>query len=359
MRSVILAFVLFLSLLVKGSGSDDNDGRARKEERASARLPPCAACATLVQSFENQLVGGKGGGADGDKALLFDSLCRDVERGEQQCRANLEEWRGSLEEWLQVRPAVESGVDGNSLRRWLCVDRLELCCPEGHFGPDCQKCQAVDDRGRMCSGNGKCKGEGTRKGNGKCACDAGYSGTLCESCDAGFYESYQDEEKHLCSPCHKSCQLHCTGSGAKSCLACRAGYTMDSEHGCVDMDECLVSRPCSANKFCVNVEGAYRCLHCDQACDGCDGDGPDNCHRCAEGYTEQRDTGLCISEQAAGRIFSVSNLRFFTYAGLCVAACIIFQRSVVVAGVLGMVIAVYISFSEYYLMTSSGELKPI
>ena len=34
-------------------------------------------------------------------------------------------------------------------------------------------------QGQICSGNGKCKGEGTRKGNGKCACDTGYGGDTC------------------------------------------------------------------------------------------------------------------------------------------------------------------------------------
>ena len=34
-------------------------------------------------------------------------------------------------------------------------------------------------QGQICSGNGKCKGDGTRKGNGKCACDSGYGGETC------------------------------------------------------------------------------------------------------------------------------------------------------------------------------------
>ncbi len=70
-----------------------------------------------------------------------------------------------------------------------------------------------------------------------------------------------------------------------------------------------MSRPCSGNRFCVNTEGAYRCVKCDKACDGCDADGPDSCSECAEGYTRQRDTGVCITEQAASKIFSISNTR--------------------------------------------------
>ena len=184
------------------------------------------------------------------------------------------------------------------------------------------------------------------------------TGDSCQDCAVGFYSSYKDEEKNLCSPCHKSCQTHCTGSGPKSCVSCKGGYTMHTEHGCSDIDECVESKPCAGNKFCVNTEGSFRCMKCDKACDGCEGDGPDACAACAMGYTRNKD-GLCISEETAGRIFTISNTRFFTYIGLCIAACIIFQRSVAVAGILGVVIAVYITISEYYLQGASGDLKPI
>ena len=26
------------------------------------------------------------------------------------------------------------------LREWLCVDKLEMCCPQDHYGPKCQPC---------------------------------------------------------------------------------------------------------------------------------------------------------------------------------------------------------------------------
>ncbi len=233
-----------------------------------------------------------------------------------------------------------------------------MCCPEEHYGASCKPCDVRDSKGRLCSGNGKCKGAGTRKGNGKCACDSGYGGALCDKCAEGYYNSYKDEEKTLCSACHKSCQSHCNGSGPKACAKCAAGYQRDTEHGCTDIDECAVSRPCTGNKFCVNTEGSFRCVRCDKACDGCDGDGPDSCEKCAAGHVENPD-GVCVSEAAAGRIFTISNTRFFTYVGLFVATAIIFQRSVLVAGLLGVVIAVYISVSEYYLHGATGELRPI
>ena len=57
------------------------------------------------------------------------------------------------------------------LREWLCVDKLEMCCPQEHFGPKCQPCGVLGLGEKVCSGNGKCKGSGTRKGNGKCSCN--------------------------------------------------------------------------------------------------------------------------------------------------------------------------------------------
>jgi len=133
------------------------------------------------------------------------------------------------------------------------------------------------------------------------------------------------------------------------------------EHGCTDIDECAVSRPCAGNKFCVNTEGAYKCVACDKSCNGCQGDGPDTCLKCAEGYTRKggKETAPCVSEAAAGKIFTLSNTRFFTYAGLAIACAIIFQRNTLVAGVLGLVVAVYISVSEYFLSGATGELRPI
>ncbi|TRY68225.1 hypothetical protein TCAL_05218 [Tigriopus californicus] len=374
--SIVLVLVAFLSATAQGSTPDNPNhikSSPKKEERAAAKLPPCAACAALVGSFEKGMERTARGKFEGGDAAweeknqgkgyassevrfveIQERICKDLERGETQCHDNHHSWEDHLETWWKIQP-METRAP---LKDWLCIETLKACCPEEHFGADCEPCFMKDKDGVICSGNGKCKGSGTRKGNGKCACDRGYGGELCEKCAVGFYESYKDEDKALCSPCHKSCLGHCTGSGPKNCAACKGGYTMDKEHGCTDIDECLLSQPCTGNKFCVNTEGTFQCLRCDKACNGCEGDGPDSCLVCAEGFVKNKD-GLCITEQTAGRIFTISNTRFFTYIGLGVAACIIFQRSVVVAGILGLVIAVYITISEYYLQNASGELKPI
>ena len=54
-------------------------------------------------------------------------------------------------------------------------------------------------------------------------------------------------------------------------------------------------------------------------------------------------------ECCPGKIFNIDNTRFFTYAGLVVATAIILHKNLVVASVVGGVVAAYISFTEYYL----------
>ena len=148
---------------------------------------------------------------------------------------------------------------------------------------------------------------------------------------------------------------------------------MDTENGCQDIDECQAAQTihgCDASKqFCVNTEGSHRCMACDKSCKGCFADGPDTCIDCANGYVFQKrkdaeddghgSGGICITEQEAGRIYSLTNTRYVTYGGLCIAAAIISQRSAITAGILGLVVVAYISLSEYYLQGATGELKPI
>ncbi len=137
---------------------------------------------------------------------------------------------------------------------------------------------------------------------------------------------------------------------------------MHTELGCHDRDECAEavkdnSKVCRTNEFCVNTEGSHQCHQCDKSCASCSGDGPDSCLKCAEGYTQNGD--LCVSKETAGRIFNMTNVRYLTYGGLFVATAIIFQRSTLVAGLLGLVVVAYISLSEYYLQNASGDLRPV
>lgn len=343
-------------------------------EKRDAALPPCGACTNLVASFEAGLTRTARGKLDGGDTAweekagqkystsevrlveITEELCRGVSRGETQCHQLAGEWEEKIEEWWRLEG------DRPSLREWLCVEQQQVCCPAEHYGPQCEKCSVLGLGDRLCSGNGKCKGVGTRKGNGKCSCTREYSGERCDQCSAGHYESFRDDNKLLCSSCHKACASHCTGPGPKSCAKCKEGYEMDSEHGCMDIDECQheAGKSCiKENKFCVNTEGTFRCMKCDKGCKGCDGDGPDNCLECAEGHQKNKDN-VCISDKQAGRIFTIDNTRFFTYAGLVVATCIIFHKNWMVASAVGGFVAVYISCTEYYLAnnTMNGDLQP-
>lgn len=179
--------------------------------------------------------------------------------------------------------------------KYLCIDTANVCCPEFHFGKDCTPCRGFPDK--ICNNNGKCKGSGTRKGNGKCLCDSGYTGDYCDSCTEGYYESYKDENKVLCSPCHKACEGTCTKLGPDGCLKCKAGYLEHKDRGCVDINECLIGKsPCSSNHFCINTDGSYKCLQCHSSCLGCTGDGPDECISCAPGYVFRKQDKFCISK---------------------------------------------------------------
>merc|ERR1740123_1464501 len=67
--------------------------------------------------------------------------------------------------------------------------------------------------------------------------------------------------------------------------------------------------------------------------------------------------GQCL---CLGKLFNIDNTRFFTYAGLVVATCIILHKNWLVASGVGVVVAAYISFTEYYLANNdiSGDLQP-
>lgn len=276
---------------------------------------------------------------------IQEKICSDVEKAEEQCHTLLEERESEVEDWwLHKQDEVPD------LYTYLCVNTLKVCCPAGHYGTECVPCPGGKDN--ICSKNGKCKGDGLRKGNGTCICDSGYTGKSCETCSKGYYEAYRDDDKFLCSQCHFACVDTCTGPGPENCAACVTGWIMDSEKGCRDIDDCASEKsPCTSNQFCVNTEGSYSCWDCDKGCNGCYGDGPDMCTKCAEGYV-LKDERICINEGSWGRKTHVSTARYLTYMGLCVATFIIFQKNVSIAAVIGLFVAIYITVSEYWVTKS-------
>ncbi|CAH1103127.1 unnamed protein product [Psylliodes chrysocephalus] len=328
------------------------------------KLPPCRTCKVFVESFKKGLERTskfkfEGGDTAWEEEKLgsyqtsevrfveiHEKLCSEVQDGKESCYNLLEEYEETLEEWWFKKQ--NSHPD---LYQYLCVDTYNVCCPDFHYGKDCRPCPGFPDK--VCNNNGKCKGAGTRKGNGKCHCDKGYTGDYCDSCSKNHYESYKDEKTLLCSACHEACLEGCTKAGPAGCTQCKPGWFKDEEKGCLDVNECVVSKSmCSPLQFCINTDGSYQCLDCDRSCAGCTGDGPDMCINCANGYVKKDN--FCIDSSEENRKTFASLSRYLTYLGLCIATCIIFNKSTYVAAIVGSCVAVYITVSEYTL--NSGIL---
>lgn len=331
------------------------------------KLPPCRACKVFVDSFIKAMDRTKRNKFDGGDAAWEESklssyanseirlaeiqelLCTDVEEGREQCYSNNEVWEVYVEEWW---PRHSSNLP---LQEALCIRAAAVCCQAEQYGPECLPCAD-------CGEHGRCAGAGTRKGNGQCHCDSGYSGSFCETCAPAHYESYSNSRSmFLCSPCHRACAGNCTGAGPSACDACADGWRLlSNSRECTDIDECAEASPkrrCKLNQWCVNNEGSYECLACDAACAGCTGDGPDLCIRCGEGYEVSGE--MCVDAHGEGRRRWVIVTRYLTYLGLCLTTCIVLQRSVWAAAVIGLAVAMYISVSEYVILNSPSPLGTV
>lgn len=69
-------------------------------------------------------------------------LCSNVRRGQDQCHAMANDHEHLLEEWF-----LHKQTDLPDLYAWLCIEQLKMCCPDGHYGPECKQCTD-------CNGNG-------------------------------------------------------------------------------------------------------------------------------------------------------------------------------------------------------------
>lgn len=267
----------------------------------------CQSCKIFVESFKKGLERTSRGKYEGGDAAweeekltktykrsemrlvdIQESICLEETKYSIQCVHVANKAEDFIEEWWSQDPD-----ESEDLYTYICIDKLKFCCPKNHFGKDCKPC--LGDHENLCSGNGKCRGDGTRKGNGTCHCDPGYVGENCGQCAAGYFMSYRDDSKMLCSECHKACLGSCRGGGQKDCVACKPGFIFDAIDGCLDINECDDIKMCKENKFCLNSLGSYACMDCDKACDGCHGDGPDLCKKCAKGYSRKGE--FCILER--------------------------------------------------------------
>ena len=222
----------------------------------------CDNCRQLVADFGRGVEDTKSGGFQGgdvvweeEKLSVYaDSELRFVEILERVCGSKefaclsiLEEFEDALEEWWRSGRKVD-------LFEWFCVDRAALCCLAGEFGPNCSPCYKW--HGLVCSGHGKCVGDGTRGGDGVCQCDTGFTRDNCSACSHGHFQIGHDDT-FSCAPCGTKC-VTCDGPGDSGCVECRSGFRM-SAGKCEDINECDLFDYCKDGEECVNTDGAYEC----------------------------------------------------------------------------------------------------
>uniref|UniRef100_A0A0K0FBK9 Cysteine-rich with EGF-like domain protein 2 n=1 Tax=Strongyloides venezuelensis TaxID=75913 RepID=A0A0K0FBK9_STRVS len=190
---------------------------------------------------------------------------------EFKCHTLLENHEEEIEEWFKNDQDKHS-----DMKEYFCYDKFKLCCPSGYYSSECKPCPGLLSNGKVCYGRGTCNGDGLRKGTGKCSCDEGYAGPYCNNCASQYFENIKTDSYIECEKCYEGCAKGCKSSGPKGCTACRTGFEMNEELGCIDIDECLDGeKKCTkANQICKNNIGSYNCL-------------------CADGYILNGKTNEC------------------------------------------------------------------
>ncbi|CAH0405732.1 unnamed protein product [Chilo suppressalis] len=329
-------------------------------------LGECQACKLFVDSFKKGLERTARGKYEGGDAAweeeklkksykrseirlidIQEGICKEENGYSMQCHNMAEKAEEFIESWWAQNP--DESAD---LFTYICVESLKTCCPKHHFGKDCTPCPG--DHGNLCNGNGKCRGDGTRKGNGTCLCDTGYAGENCDQCVTGYYLSFKDDNKMKCSPCHRACMGGCRHGTPKDCVACKPGFVFDSDEGCLDINECDDVNRCSKDQFCLNSIGSFTCMQCDKSCSGCHGDGPDMCRKCASGYSKKGE--FCIADREDEDSSDKLTLtRYMTYVGLLIATGILLPKSTSLGSFVGAMVLSYIVGAEYYCMINGHE----
>lgn len=275
----------------------------------SAASDKCSTCKEISSKFRQGMVATEnhnfGGGNtaweekhQGDYKNSETRLVEIIEQvcGEKShdCLSFLEDGEEHIEHWWKHRQ--EDDVE-DELEAYLCITKLPVCCPAGHFGKACSVCPGLSGQ-PPCSGHGKCQGDGTRTGKGDCQCSPGYIGKSCAKCKKLYYT--QDGE---CKQCNSICAKGCKGSGPADCIECHTGYVKDGGV-CVDQNECVGAHNCSSGFYCSNTIGSFSCNPCHGFCDptkGCTGADATNCLGCAAGSeptpggTGCQDVDECLS----------------------------------------------------------------
>lgn len=206
---------------------------------------------------------------------ILEDVCEGTGK-ESRCHAIVEEYEEKIEEyWFNKHNEIDD------LEKYLCIETITVCCPEGTFGKECKSCPGGSEK--PCNGHGSCKGSGLRSGDGSCECDSEYTGDLCDECS----ETHYDSGNNTCSKCDDSCESSCSDGTNKGCDGCKDGYLQNEEQACIDKNECEEDDVCVEGKFCINTKGSYRCEDCDPACEGgCTGTGRRSCNKCQPGWKE-------------------------------------------------------------------------
>ncbi|GBP08315.1 Cysteine-rich with EGF-like domain protein 2 [Eumeta japonica] len=109
---------------------------------------------------------------------IQEGICKEETKHGVYCHNVAEKAEEYIEKWWAQNP--DNSAD---LFEFICIEQLELCCPKHHYGKQCSPC--LGDLENICNGNGKCRGDGTRKGNDgpdmcrKCAKGYSKKGELC------------------------------------------------------------------------------------------------------------------------------------------------------------------------------------
>uniref|UniRef100_A0A6G1SP83 Cysteine-rich with EGF-like domain protein 2 n=1 Tax=Aceria tosichella TaxID=561515 RepID=A0A6G1SP83_9ACAR len=323
----------------------------------------CADCRLTAQSIDDLIRAPRQVDAYGQVSDLINldkikkAICKEIvsDRDRERCRSFYFSHLDAAQRWRLANIKNEQQPLRTSYYDFVCIKEMKYCCPSGSFGPKCTKCANCP------TANHQCQGEGTRAGNGSCVCKPGHWGQDCGTCLSGYYFDRDalklpefSLKRLLCKPCDRSCR-QCRSGGPRGCEVCARGFEWVAGFGCADIDECIKSnnKICGPNTFCVNTIGSYFCYECDRACDGCHGDGPDMCLRCAKNY-KLDNNGNCIAQQKTILPPEANYYRYAIYVGLCICTCIILHNSVYMASLVGLGVALYIGASEWVMSGHPG-----
>lgn len=119
----------------------------------------------------------------------------------------------------------------------------------------------------------------------------------------------------------------------------------------------MVSSPFSTvvGLHCLILTKKTILKECDRACNGCYGDGPDMCLKCANGY--KLDNGNCLALKKTILPPEANYYRYGIYTGLLICTSVILANNIYIAALVGLGVSFYIGVSEYIMSTHLQEVE--